>query len=396
MLRSIIFWTHLACGLFAGVVIFTMSLTGVLLTYERQIDGWIARSHYVPVAEQGERLSLDALVARHAELQPDTAMNALVVTNDPGAPVSFRAGRRSGLHLNPYNGEPMEIASPRVDAVMSWLTGFHRWFNVQGENRAVARQVTGVCNVVFLFLVLSGMYLWLPKLWKPVMFRARLLFRREYPSSKARDFHWHHIFGIWMALPLLAVVYTGAVISYPWAANVMYRVFGAEVPAPAAAPGGAGGGAVRAEAPVALPEGVALPLESLVAQAIAREGQDWKRLTLTLPAVGQRDLGVEFDRGNGAQAHLRHTLVLDRSSGAVLTTRGFADQSEAQRLRGIARFLHTGEVLGFWGQTLAGLASLAALFLVWTGFALSWRRLIQPLLRKRREAAAVDSGSATA
>lgn len=396
MFRSIIFWTHLACGLVAGVVIFTMSLTGVLLTYERQIDEWIARSHYVPAAGQGERLPLDALVARHAELRPDVAASTVVVTNDPGAPVTFRAGRSSGLSLNPYSGEPIEVTSPRVDAVMSWLTGFHRWFNVQGENRAVARQVTGVCNVIFLFLVLSGMYLWLPKLWKPVMFRARLLFRREYPNSKARDYHWHHIFGIWMALPLIAVVYTGAVISYPWAANFMYRVFGAEVPAQAA-PGGAGGGNnARGEAPAALPEGVALPLETLLAQAIAREGQDWKRLNLTLPAAGQRELSVEFDRGNGAQAHLRHTLVLDRSSGAVVATRGFADQPEAQRLRGIARFLHTGEVLGFWGQTLAGLASLAALFLVWTGFALSWRRLIKPLLRKRRVAAGVDSGSATA
>jgi uncharacterized iron-regulated membrane protein len=92
---------------------------------------------------------------------------------------------------------------------------------------------------------------------------------------------------------------------------------------------------------------------------------------------------IEVDPGNGAQAHKRYTLSIDRSTGDVTSTRTFADQPEATRLRGISRFLHTGEVLGFWGQTLAGLASFAALFGVYTGFALSYRRLIQPLFRKK-------------
>ena len=88
---------------------------------------------------------------------------------------------------------------------------------------------------------------------------------------------------------------------------------------------------------------------------------------------------IEIDHGNGAQAQLRHTLSLDRETDTIVGRRGFGDQPEAQRLRGIARFLHTGEVLGFWGQTIAGLASLAGVLLVWTGLALAWRRLVQPL-----------------
>lgn len=391
MFRSILFWTHLVCGLFAGIVIFTMSLTGVLLTYERQIESWVAESRYVPPSEQGERLALEALIERQAELQPEPQPSSVILTNDPGAPVSFRAGRRGGMSLNPYSGEPMDMTSPAVDATLSWLTGFHRWFNVEGENRAIARQVTGVCNVVFLFLVLSGMYLWLPRLWKRVSFKARLWFRKEYPDSKSRDFHWHHIFGIWMAVPLFAVVYTGAVISYPWAANLMYSVFGAEQ----AAQQGAAAESNAVE-PV-LVNGTFMPLDTLLNTALEQpSAAEWKRLTLTLPTATDTRVQVEIDHGNGAQAQLRHTLVLDRASGELVERRGFADLPATQRLRGIARFLHTGEVLGFWGQTLAGLASLAALFLVWTGFALSWRRLIRPLLRKsgqRRAASAVSTAN---
>lgn len=33
--RRAIFWVHLSCGVFAGLFILAMSVTGVLLTYER-------------------------------------------------------------------------------------------------------------------------------------------------------------------------------------------------------------------------------------------------------------------------------------------------------------------------------------------------------------------------
>ena len=390
MIRSIIFWTHLTCGIVAGIVVFTMSLTGVLLTYERQINNWVAESRYVQAPPNTVRMPLDDLIGLQQLAQPDQPATAVVITNDPGAPVTFRAGRRAGLNLNPYNGETMHMESPGLQSFFGAMTSFHRWFSIEGENRAVARQITGVSNVIFFFLVLSGMYLWLPAIWKWTMFKVRLAFRSSYPSSKIRDFHWHHIFGIWAAIPLLAVVYSGAVISYPWAANIMYMAFGAEMPAAGGGRGGPGGGQQRdAAVPVLGNSGdlvtarAFLPLDTLLAKAQTEAGTEWNRLTLTLPAEEQDEVQIEIDHGNGAQAFKRHTLSLDRTTGEVVNVQNFADTPEAQRLRGITRFLHTGEVLGFWGQTIAGLASLAALFMVWTGFALSWRRLIQPLFKKR-------------
>ena len=54
-----------------------------------------------------------------------------------------------------------------------------------------------------------------------------------------------------------------------------------------------------------------------------------------------------------------------------------------RRARSISRFLHTGEVLGLAGQTIAGLVSLGGVFLTWTGLALTWRRF--RAWRARRE-----------
>jgi uncharacterized iron-regulated membrane protein len=65
----------------------------------------------------------------------------------------------------------------------------------------------------------------------------------------------------------------------------------------------------------------------------------------------------------------------------------FGERSPGTRARLVIRFLHTGEVLGVIGQTLAGLGSIATLFLVWSGLALSYRRLVRPRLRKKTKSA---------
>ena len=54
-LRPLIFWPHLVAGVLAGAVILIMSVTGVLLTYEKQMIAWA--DGRAPIEPQGrERL----------------------------------------------------------------------------------------------------------------------------------------------------------------------------------------------------------------------------------------------------------------------------------------------------------------------------------------------------
>jgi uncharacterized iron-regulated membrane protein len=75
-------------------------------------------------------------------------------------------------------------------------------------------------------------------------------------------------------------------------------------------------------------------------------------------------------------------VTYDAATGRETAYSGFQDQSKGARLRSYLRFAHTGEYHGVLGQTIAGIASLAGVFLVWTGFALAWRRLGASLLRR--------------
>ncbi len=105
-----------------------------------------------------------------------------------------------------------------------------------------------------------------------------------------------------------------------------------------------------------------------------RQVDGWRSITLTLPTKPDAPISFNIDRGDGGQPQKRATLALVRGTGAVDKWEPFAETSKGRQLRSILRFAHTGEVLGLIGQTIAGLVTLGAVVLVWTGFALTLRR----------------------
>ncbi len=382
MFRKTIFWVHLISGGLAGLVILMMSFTGVLLTYERQIENWFARADYLPPEEQlPQTLPLVELIELSQYRQPDFNPTTAVVINHPGAPISLRAGRSGGQQVNPYTGEEMHVGSAGLESFFSTMTGWHRWFNATGESRTTARAITGASNLVFLFLILSGIYLWLPRIWQWALFRVRLKLYRRPPSSKARDFNWHHVFGIWCAIPLAVVVATATVFNYSWANNLVYQVYGEEPPQRGRPRANQG----QAESIAPLPTLEYLSLDELLVNARQIADQqfaDWQSISISLPAGNAGNVDFSINQSLGGQPQKQHTLSLDRHTGNQLAIRDFSDNSPGQQTRSIIRFLHTGEVLGIWGQTVAGLVSLLSLLMVWSGFALAYRRLIQPLFKK--------------
>jgi uncharacterized iron-regulated membrane protein len=386
MVRSTIFWIHLVCGVATGLVVLMMSVTGVLLTYERQMLAWADRAHYADPPPGAGRQSIEQMLAAVKARAPDFAPSTVTLRNDPRAPVAFAAGRDGALLANPYTGTVAEQGGERLRAFFSAVTGWHRWFNAGPENRTAARAVTGASNLAFLFLVLSGIYLWLPRIWKWAAFKTRLLFNAKATTSKARDFNWHHVFGIWSAIPLAVVVATATVFSYPWANNLVYRSVGEEPPVRGAPRGAAGAAPARAADDANRGSdwgsaGGALSYDELFDRAAAQAGA-WRSLTLNLPDATATTVRFGVDQGNGGQPQLRHTLTLDAASGATQAWQPFSSQPTGQKARSWIRFLHTGEALGVVGQTIAGVVSLTSVLMVWTGLALAYRRLIAPLFAR--------------
>ena len=334
MVRSTIFWIHLVCGVVDGP--------------RRADDVRDRRAPDVRAADASLGPTDDLPAPRPRRATPDRSRSSWrppscidrnsrrrrsCVRNEPDARRRVRApaatARCSSTRIRAPCAEPGARGHARF---FSAVTGWHRWFNATGENRATARAITGASNLAFLFLVLSGIYLWLPRMWKWAAFKTRLLFNAKATTAKARDFNWHHVFGIWSAIPLAVVVATATVFSYPWANDLVYRAVGEQPPVRG---GGGGGGrpagrgpATGAKRPSIAPErhgaSTALVLRR-VARARGAEHGEWRTLTLNIPDRIERADGAHRHRSRqrrpaapAPHSHARRRDGRRRDLGAVL------------------------------------------------------------------------------
>jgi uncharacterized iron-regulated membrane protein len=276
----------------------------------------------------------------------------------------------------------------------------------------MGRAITGISNLAFFFIVVSGFFLWWPRTWTWRNVRSVTWFKPGL-SGKARDFNWHNTIGFWSVIPLAAIVAGGLVISYPWATGLVYRAYGEAPPAPAGGNlqggrgggrggpppgraggrGGAGGGReARNSEPGAeartRPEST-VALAPLLDKAV-QQMPGWRTITVALPAPDARRVVFTLDAGDGGQPQKRATLAFDSRTGEIAQWEPFSGLTAGRRARTWLRFAHTGEVYGLIGQTIAGILSAGAGVLVWTGLALAFRRFVawRARAQKRPEASA--------
>jgi uncharacterized iron-regulated membrane protein len=400
--RTVLFWLHLACGVTAGIVVLIMSVTGVALTYEKQMIEWSDRSAWTaPLSTDATALSPETLLAQVIAAQPGAAPIGITLRADPSAPATVTLEGNKTLLVDPYTGRIIGEPPAGMRNFFRTMTSWHRYLAMEGPSRAMGKSLTGASNLAFLFIVLSGMYLWLPKIWNWIQFKNVMWFRGGL-SPKARDFNWHNVIGIWTAIPL-AVVVAGAVpISYPWASNLVYRIVGEEPPAPQRppagaaqnrAPGGAPGAAAaagrgsggpdrgeraeRAEATFTT-AGVDAAWRNTQAQIPA-----WRTMTTRLATSDNAPVVITVDEGYAGQPQKRTTITFNRASAVAEKTDLFESLSPGRRLRSWLRFAHTGEIYGLTGQTIAGIVSAGGVVLVYTGIALALRRFTAWIARRR-------------
>jgi|KBSMisStandDraft_5_1062788.scaffolds.fasta_scaffold07130_6 uncharacterized iron-regulated membrane protein len=376
--RRVLFWIHLIAGCVAGLVILIMSVTGILLAYKRQIMHHADRVSQWQPGPGAQRLPVEQLLAA---IQKDQGQmpTGITVRADSNDPVSFDFGRERTVLVNPYTGQVLGEESPRLRTFFSSVEGWHRWLAMGGEKRPWGRAITGACNLCFLVLVMTGPFLWWPKEWTWNNLKKITLFRGG-AWGRARDWNWHNVLGVWCALPLLLIVVTGVVMSYPWANNLVYRATGNTPPPPQTAgqaPLERGAASGRNSDPSARKSEPARfeGLDNLFTRA-SLQVPDWTNIILRLPTNASGPLTFSIDRGDGGRPDLRSQLTLDPVRGEIVRWEPFSSYNRGRQLRAWARFTHTGEAGGWMGETLAVVASAGASLLVFTGLSLGVRRLI--------------------
>jgi len=367
----------LTAGLLAGVVIFIMCVTGALLAFERQtIELFESEARWVQVQDGAERLGPSEVLAKVLEARPNAKPSAIAIKDEDGAAWEITLGREGAVFANPYTGEITGESNKGVRGAMSTLRDWHRWIALSGDQRPVGKAITGASNLLFLFLAISGIYIWFPRnlVWKAI---KPVIWFRTGQRGKARNFNWHNTIGFWTSLFLIIFTLTATVISYQWAANLLYTITGNEVPQQQQGGGGPQGQQQGQEGAFAIPEG--LNAAWLRAEEQAPE---WRSISLRLPVTNNSAV-FTIDEGIYWNIFARSTLTLDAASAQVTKWDPYGERNAAVQLRSWFRFTHTGETGGIVGQIIGFIACVGGAVLVWTGFSLAFRRFGNFLKRRR-------------
>jgi uncharacterized iron-regulated membrane protein len=402
LFSRIVFWVHLAVGIGAGTIILIMSVTGMALAFDPQLTAWAeADSRTIaPAPATASRLALDETLARAEAARPGEEATALTLYPDASAAVRVALGREGGVFVDPYRGDVRVLGGQSFRAISRFMLRWHRWLGAEGDKRELGKAIKSAATLALVFMAVSGLYLWWPRRWSWRALRGSLWFRRGL-VGRARDWNWHNTFGFWALPAILVVTISGTVLAYDWATALVFKAAGEVRPAGAPRPG-------PAPAIPARPPGTPRAGLDAIFATLARETPSWTEATLRLRngreergrrprgdtrgaregggslraagseragEAGPRALLLLVKQANSWPRGASQQIWIDPFSGAPLQARANAPVGPGRRAQIWLRFLHTGEALGWPGQLAALLCTLACALLVWTGGALSWRRL---------------------
>lgn len=380
-LRTCLFWLHLAAGITAGVVIMSMSVSGILIAYERQILDWVEHdSRIVEIPDAPARLGIGKLLEKLQQSNPGVDPATVVLYSDPGLAVRVAAGRDGLFFLDPYTRGVTVERDRFVRDFFQFMTEWHRWLGQEGKGKEVGKAITGAAGLCFLFLLVSGIILWIPRIWSLRSLKAAGLLDRNL-RGKARDWNWHNVWGIWAAPVLLVLTVTGIIISYAWAGDLLYRLTG-NMPPPRSRSEPAG--AAKKSTPPINTEG----LDGLV-QIAQNQWPEWKSIQFRIPRSAKESITFNLDKGDGTRPDRRAQLVISRPEGKITVWEPYATWNSGRKLRSWVKTVHTGQAGGLLGQSLAVFGAFSSAVLVWTGFSLGFRRFASFLRCQKNGPAAV-------
>ncbi len=366
-LRTAIFWMHLAIGVVAGLFILNMAVSGILIAYQKPITALAERSQRIVSAPAGQAsLDVEALVAKVQAARPDAHLSGVVLYSDPTAAAMFYVGRDNNvLYANPYTGDVLGDGQKTVRGFFQTVTSWHRWLALEGTARPIGQAITGTLSIAYFFLLFTGLILWLPMQWSRNRLRQGALLNLKL-RGRASNWNWHNVAGLWFAPLLLLVTLTGIIMSHDWAGDLLFRLTGNSAP-PHRGEGGRGGGR-DGGGPVNL-----AGINPLWTQA-EKQVTDWHSISLRFPRSADAPVTFLIDRGDGSRPDTVAQLALDRGTGEVVRWQPYATENAGQKLRSWMRPIHTGEAGGVLGESIAVVAALGGITLVWTGLSMACRR----------------------
>jgi len=365
---------HLWLSLPFGLIIMTTCLTGALLVFEKEITELVRHDSYTIPVRKTQSLSLQSLLERVARETPDSVqITSVTIPSDfrRAYTVGLSKPRRAGVLVDPYTGKIVG-QSGRLP-FFTTVRELHRWLldSMKPDSEGIfwGRVIVGTSTLLFVFILLTGLFLWWPKKLKGVGKRLKISLRQ----GRQRLFtDLHTVGGVYVFVLLLAMAMTGLTWSFEWYRTGFYKVFGAEM-----AEGGKGDKGPKKDKRKDAPreEGVEqakLPAsyiywEEVVSYVIEVSEADYTEITV-------KDGEVEVPLAGLGNSRAADSFYFDKKTGQMTEYKAYREVKRDKKLRGWIYSIHTGAWGGLFTRICYVLAALFGASLPLTGYYIFYQR----------------------
>ncbi len=219
--RKIILQIHKILGLITGVVLFIVSITGCLWVFKDEIESFYTDYKYVTPQEQ-EFIISSKVKSIAEQIIPNKTIHGVVYgqPNEAIEVVFYQAEPDffyQSVFLDPYSGKFIK----KVDNDSGFFS-----FVLKGHIRlwlpeAIGSRIVSYSILLFLVLLISGFFLWIPRNKKN--WRQRLKFDWNSKTRwKRKNFDLHSVTGFYIASLGLVFAFTGCVMAFNWFYFIAY------------------------------------------------------------------------------------------------------------------------------------------------------------------------------
>ena len=365
---------HLWLSLPFGLIIMTTCLTGALLVFEKEITELVRHDSYtIPVRKTG-RLSLQSLLERVASETPDSVqITSVTIPSDfrRAYTVGLSKPRRAGVLVDPYTGKIVG-QSGRLP-FFTTVRELHRWLldSMKPDSEGIfwGRIIVGTSTLLFVCILLTGLFLWWPKKLKGIGKRLKISLGR---GCQRLFTDLHTVGGVYVFVLLLAMAMTGLTWSFEWYRTGFYKVFGAEM-----AEAGKGDKGPKKDKGKDAPreegaEQAKLPAsyiywEEAVSYVIEVSEADYTEITV-------KDGEVEVPLAGLGNIRATDSFRFDKKTGQMTDYKAYREAKRDKKLRGWIYSIHTGAWGGLFTRICYVLAALFGASLPLTGYYIFYQR----------------------
>ncbi|MCT8340616.1 PepSY domain-containing protein [Flavobacteriaceae bacterium TK19130] len=362
--KKFIFQVHKILGLITGLVVFIVAITGCCWAYKEEIESLY--DDYKKVESQdAPMLTATQVKALATEVFPENTIHgALFKKKDDAIEVIFYDAEPEfyrSVFLNPYSGEVIHIDDH--------LTGFFA-FILKGHMRLwlpkeIGEQVVGVSILTFIFIIISGFILWLPKKRKHLKQRLRFKWK-DTTRWKRKNYDLHTIIGFYVCSLALILAVTGSMISYGWLKYAIYKSIGGEKQVQFVIP----------ENQYESADGEIASIDDLVVHLL-KEEVEAESLELHYPTSEKQSIYIEVSKNDGLYYNNDYRFFDQNTFTELETPSMYGKYENAEVADKIVRMnydIHIGAIGGIVGKTIAFFISLLTASLPVTGVLLWYGR----------------------